>query len=186
MGKGKETQAAVLLSHIEVFIDGMELVKEIGMGQHDPFGFSRGSRGVDNGDQVVGVTGLEVGFDLGIVVCCVALGQEVGQGDHFVISLRIQSIKGDDEFQGAIGPGQQGEGMVQLFLVADKEQAQTGIVDDVLGLLCRVGGIDGHRDGKGHENAQVGYGPLGTVAREYAHPIVADDAPGHECLGQGT
>ena len=71
-------------------------------------------------------------------------------------STRSDSLAGGD--------GDEGERLIELGLFTDEQQTYVGIAYDIAQLLKGAGGVDGHADAAGGQDAEIGLGPLRHVA----------------------
>ncbi len=53
MTQRKKAEGTIFLSHVEIGIDSVDLVTEIGMGEHHTFGVPRCSRCINEGSDII-------------------------------------------------------------------------------------------------------------------------------------
>ena len=147
--------------------DALELGGEIAVGEHDALGIAGGSRGVDDGRDIVGLDGsrgeirrrVEGDF------------KDAGQA-----GVRASSSRG--ELNGVSGGGLLGDGFfgnMEAALVGE-EQGCAGVGQELGDLRGGEGGVEGNGDVAAGDDSQVGGDPGGTVEGEDGAARAAGDA----------
>ena len=91
------------------------------------------------------------------------MGDEIPEVAGLAAAAQIDiAIEGDDAADGA--GVQELERAIELGLLADEEQADARVAQDVVDLVACARRVDGHRDTARGQNAEVGLRPFGHVA----------------------
>ena len=138
--------------------------------QHDAFRFARRARGIEDvGNVAVGHFGSTFLY-FGFVRQPVAPGKELVEvdGHRLVAGVLLHLAVEDDDLLERRTHAEHTDGGVVLKLFAHEEVADAGIVDDILRLCGRAGGIEGDGDGPVSIGAEVHVKAFGFVLREDA------------------
>ena len=167
---GQETQDAVI--HVGIhcrhpWLSNQHVARHIVVGQHDALGKSSRARRVDDGRQLGGIDGVAPCVQLRLLRVRTCLG-------HLrPVPCAFHLLKGEDFFQvGTLVFDRHDFGM--QFCIADKAILGATVGENVLVILFRHGGVDGHIDATCLHDAVVHDVPLATV-------VVADQ--GHFFFG---
>ncbi len=182
MAERQHADGDVVLSHLEAVIVHLQAGGEVGEVQHHPLGFTRGARGVDEGEQIIHGVVLLAATQLQLARMVVAADEEGLEVAGLLAAAQIDGgVEGHDGAN--ITALEQLQRLVKLGLFADEQGLDAGVAHYVARLLQRAGGVDGHADAAGGQDAEVGLGPLRHVARIDPHHLTLLMAGTDQCLG---
>ncbi len=130
------------------------LCAERAVGEHHPFGSRRGARSVDDGRQVVGCR-----HPRG------ALGAHVLRDDAEVLRAHDHAERLDGAFR-----------ELREELVRHEQRLGFGVGDDLVELLAREVGKNGHGDHACRGDREVRHAPVGHVAAQQRHLVARAEA----------
>ncbi|MNH07426.1 hypothetical protein D3C79_668170 [compost metagenome] len=141
----------------------LEAGGDVGEVEHDALGLAGGARGVDQGQQIIHPVAAFALAQHQLAWLMVAGDQEGLEVTGLRAAAQIDAaIEGDELADLALI--QQDEGLIELLLLAHEQQLDAGVAHYVAQLVQGAGGVDGHADPAGGEDAEVGLGPLRHVA----------------------
>jgi hypothetical protein len=171
-------EGAVLGGELVDLADGLDGPHAVAVAEHDGLRRAGGPGGVD-------VAGAVVALDLagavvdGVGRGGVAAGQEVVPREDHRVALDVGAAHQHDVLE-----ARQVVALLHdlgvLLAVLDEDDGGLGVVDDVLRLARRAGGVDAGRDGADGHGAEGEDHPLEPVEAEDAGGLAVQDAEGDE------
>ena len=186
VGEGEEIERHVPVGqNAEQLVVHAEYLIIIAIPQHHALRFACRARGVEDVHQVML---LDVGGALGnqrLVRQVAAQGQELVpiEGGQVARVFLHRAVEDDELLQG-FAEAEDGECGIILELLAHEEEADSGIVHDILHLQRRAGGIERDGDGAVGKGREVRREALRLVLREDAHVLQLIHAEGHQGIGR--
>ncbi|MNG90783.1 hypothetical protein D3C79_496840 [compost metagenome] len=163
MAERQHAEGDVLLAKIQTAVVHLEAGGDVGKIEHDPLGFTRGARGVDQGQQIIHAVVLLAHPQRLLAGLMVAGDQEGLEVARLLAAAQIDgAVQGD--YLVDLATLEQQERLIELGLLPHEQQLDAGVLYDVAQLFERAGGVDGHADATGGEDAEIGLGPLRHVA----------------------
>ena len=161
----------------------VEAGRDVGEVQHHAFGLARRAGRVDQRQQVVHPTQGVAAAQFLVAWRVVALSDEVPEVAGLRTAPQIDAVVERDDPRD-LPARQELEREIELRLLADEQQADIGVAQDVADLIRRAGRVEGHADAARGQDAEVGLRPLWHVAGMDAHHL-AGLVPGAN-QGRGT
>ena len=162
MAERQHAQRHIVFAETNSPIVHLEARGDVGEVQHHALGLAGGAGGVNERQQVVGPIEGFPATELLLALRIVRMGDEIPEVAGLAAAAQIDiAIEGDDAADGA--GVQELERAIELGLLADEEQADARVAQDVADLVARARRVDGHRDTARGQNAEVGLRPFGHV-----------------------
>ena len=154
-----------------------EIGGDVAVGEHGALGNAGGAAGVDDGGQIVRGDCVGQGVQLRHALRGTGV-HERGHGERGQIRGRL--VHEDDVFD--LGFLLDGAQLGQLRGGGDKRRFGAGVAQKNRDLPGGERGVDGHGDGAGEQDGEVGDGPLGAIFGQDGDAIVVADAVAAELL----
>jgi hypothetical protein len=186
MGQREEGELLVARARLRDEIGVADLEEDVAMAQHGALGRAGGARGVHENGEVPGPRDLHEGIEGTGMLTVVAGAQleESRERHHLIVAEVVEPVHVEHEDLhelGAAGPHL--ENLVELLLVLREEEAGAAVVDDVLHLPRRVGGVDAVGDAARRDGAEIGVEPLRTVVGDDGHHVARPQPEGDQPEG---
>ena len=163
MAQRQHAQRHVLLAKIQAAVVHLEAGGDVVEVEHDPLGFTRGARGVDQGQQIIHAVVLFTHPQCQLARLMVAGGEEGLEVARLLAAAQIDgAVQGD--YLVDLATLEQQERLIELGLLPHEQQLDAGILHYVAQLVQGAGGVDGHADAAGGQDAKIGLGPFRHVA----------------------
>jgi len=174
MCQGQEVERHVVVGQgAEQVVVHAENLVVVAVAQHDALGLAGGARGVENVHQVMFVYAGRPFIHQRLVGQPFAQLQKLVpiEGSQVARVFANRAVEDNHLFQ-RLAVAEHREGGIVLELFADEQVAYAGVVDDVLHLQGRTGGIERDSDGAVGKGGKVCIEAFGLVLREDAYVLL--------------
>src|SRR3989475_6575912 len=142
--------------------------------EHDAFGSSRGSGGVNNRCDIIGAN--FAGRSVKLLIAMV--GSRGGKFGHAHYALVVSVVHAHHFLQTSLPPN--GKHSLHQLLCGGKNGARAGVAQNVRGLLFGQGRVNRHRYGAQQQTSKICDGPLRTIFAQNRYPSPTLQSPSHQ------
>ena len=184
--EGEEAEELIIMVEniAEIVQNLIDIGHEVAVAQHHALGRAGGAGGINDRSHVLRANLLEPAVELLLHVLPTALVHGLGQGDDALGPVR-HLVEDHDGVQ-IRKPVADLHHLIHVLPRPHEADPGVGVLQDILGLLRGVRGIDGHVRRTDGQDRLINDPPLPAIGREQGHVLPRLDPLGHEIGAHST